>query len=331
MWLQAAEAERKFARTEIAEMVFDILDYAWSEKKLVRIDGNSRYGKTESVRTWCAKYPGCARLVTVPCSNAESDLIRAVGEAFGMETSFGTRGPKLRDKVEFVLRHGRLGVVFDESHFLFPTRYGRNTVPARLNWLRTEVVDRRLPCALVTTPQAYNGQSSRFEKCSGYNLDQFTGRVSVCLVLPDSLSKKDLFAVAKLHFPEIPESQLEPIVGAAMFSQSYIKTAENIASYALWLARQRGAGSINMADVRAAICKVVPEAGKLLAGGPADRDAAEAAKPHDSAAPARGPREPAAAVVRGLRPGGRQTISSVDPVSSPRSEEFSQPSGLVAG
>ena len=73
------------AKTEVSLKIFDAMEYAWQEKALVHVEGDSRFGKTQSVKTWCAAWPGKARLVTVPCSNSDADLIRAFAEALGMD------------------------------------------------------------------------------------------------------------------------------------------------------------------------------------------------------------------------------------------------------
>lgn len=254
----AARERARLAMTEVALKVFDALDFAWAERKLVRITGSSRFGKTESVKTKAAMHPGRWRLFTAPCSNSLGDLVRAVAEALGMPASYGSRSLELRGKVEFVLKHGRIGFVADECHFLFPIRYGNTSSPDRLNWLRTQIVDRRLPCALVSTPQAYDGQRKRFDRATGYNMEQFTGRTAMSLDLPDRLSVEDMTAVARLHFPELRESLVGMAVGAAKQSQSYLKAIEDIASRARWLASKRSASAIVLRDLESAIKDVVP-------------------------------------------------------------------------
>ena len=83
----AQHARQAIAMTEVALKVFDALEYAWSEKALVQITGDSRFGKTESVKTWCMMHPGKARLVTVPFSSGATDLYRAVADALGIDHS----------------------------------------------------------------------------------------------------------------------------------------------------------------------------------------------------------------------------------------------------
>ena len=74
----AAQTRKRLAETEVVEKVFDAVEYAWAKKRLVRINGNSRFGKTESLKTYAAMYPGRVRLATVPCSNSLPDLIQDV-------------------------------------------------------------------------------------------------------------------------------------------------------------------------------------------------------------------------------------------------------------
>ena len=70
--------------TAVAKKVFDALDYALQERVMVRIEGDSRFGKTESVRAWADMRPGLARIVRVPESNSLSDLLRSVLDALGI-------------------------------------------------------------------------------------------------------------------------------------------------------------------------------------------------------------------------------------------------------
>jgi hypothetical protein len=306
----AMEVERGFARTEVAEKVFEALDYAWAEKKTVRLDLDTGFGKTEGVKCYAAKYPGRFRLVTVPSTNGEPDLIRAIAEPCGLVVSFGAPGRELRYKVEFVMRNGGPGIILDESHYLLPVKYGPNSVPGRLNWVRAEIIDRKVPCALVTTPQTFNGQRSRFVKMTGFNFAQWDRRIQQ-RDMPKVLGKHDLAAVAKSHFPELGEKQLEVIIAAALYSESYFKAVEDISSVARWKARRRGSDSVTAADIRAAICDVVPCATELLQAGGQQGDPAHS-KDRQLAAPARTRRETIAELVRSLCPGETPTALSVN-------------------
>lgn len=326
----ADEAGMRLAKTEVFSKVFDALDYAFAERKFVRIDGNSRFGKTEAAAAWAIRYPGRARLVTVPCSNAQDDLIRAVAESLGISLTTAPGGGRLRTAVEFILRHGRLGLVFDEAHFLYPVRYGPHTVPTRLNWVRTAVIDSHLPCALITTPQAFEEQGKRFDRLTRYNMDQFTGRVSRHVKLPDILSKKDLAAVAEVHCAGFGKAELQMVIGAALFSRSYLRAVEDISSLARWKARQRKARSLERRDVQDAICEIVPAAAEALKG---HSQATPATAAPSAGAPSadcpRQPRKTAADYLEAARPGARQTTLAPESETQEPSAGAMRPPGLI--
>lgn len=255
----ARELQQRLAPTAVVEKVFDGLDYAWAERVMVRIEGDSRFGKTESIETWCAMHPGRARLVTVPCSNADADFYRAIADALGIAYSFKSKAPALREAVEYVVRHAGLMLVFDEAHFLFPQRYSDSTPPMRLNWIRTNLIDRDMPCVIVATPQDYKTSGKRYVKKTGYTFAQWLGREGYHVTLPAELSQADMLAVARVHFPEINEPLLKVIVAAAGLSDAYLKAVENIARRARYLAGKAGRTSPGRAEVERAITETIPD------------------------------------------------------------------------
>jgi hypothetical protein len=254
----AKDVSKRLAMTEVARRCFNELEYAWSEKVLVQIEGDSRFGKTEAIKTWCAMYPGRARLVTTPCSSSEADLYRAVADAMGISYTPATSGRVLKDLVEFTTRHAGMMLVFDEAHWLLPTRYTSTTAPMRLNWLRTQIVDRRLPCVIVSTPQAFQNGVQRFVQKTGYTMEQFMGRRMIKLRLPAELDEADLHQVARIHFPQLNDDHLLLIVAKAMQSENYLQAVEAIATRARYLARQAGRTSVCLAQVDRAIEDVFP-------------------------------------------------------------------------
>jgi hypothetical protein len=254
----AKTASQNIAMTEVALKVFDGLDYAWSEKSLSQITGDSRFGKTEAVKTWCEMYPGRARLVSTPFSNVAADLYRSVADAIGIEHDYKTNPRKLRELVEFTVKHSGLMFVFDESHFLFPTSFSQNTVPMRLNWLRTQMVDRKVPVALVSTPQAYNHALAKFTKATSYNITQWSGRIVRQVRLPAELAFSDLLAIAKLKCPELHRDLQELIAAKALQSENYIMSVEAIGKLARHIAHRDGHRSIRLEDVTLAAAEVIP-------------------------------------------------------------------------
>jgi len=274
----AQRAVQSIAMTEVALKVFDALDYSWQEKTLAQITGDSRFGKTEAVKAWCKMHPGRARLVSTPFSNCDADLYRSVADALGIQHDFKTPLRRLKETVEFTVRHSGLLFVFDESHFLFPTRFSKNTVPMRLNWIRTRMVDCNVSVVLVSTPQDYRHAADKFIRETQYNFAQFLGRIMHQVTLPNELEHDDLLAVAKIHCPEMDVDFQELIVAKAMQSESYLHTVQAIGKRARYLARRDAHPEITLADVTLAIAEVIPASATAPAAAAVARPA-PAARP----------------------------------------------------
>jgi hypothetical protein len=258
MDLHASRIELQLARTAVVAAVFDRLDYAWQQKVFVSIQGDARVGKTEAVRAWAAMYPGRARLISTPPGTSLHDLFAALAESFGMNFSPHAKTRELKNLVQFVLRHSGLFLILDEAHFLLPPPASRAAQPARLDYVRTQIVDRDLPVALVSTPQAFSHAVEKFRRHTGYNFDQFFGRVMLNVTLPNELDEADLLAVVKVQGPDIPEKFHRFIVARAMQSEGYLKVVEAICRRARYIAHRDGHPAIALADVELAAAEVIP-------------------------------------------------------------------------
>jgi hypothetical protein len=256
MDLQAQQVEKRLAMTEVAKLVFDRLDYALAEKVMVRIEGGSRFGKTEALSAWVEMRPGLARLVRVPCDNSMGSLFKRIGEALGIDCSYGSNMSRLKERVEYVIQHGGLFLVFDEAHFLAPLNFSETTPPHRLNWIRTEIVDRGLPLAVAMTPQSFKGAIDRYVKKTRYDMTQFFGRDFLPCMLPDVLTEQDMIAVARIHFPEMSENALGYIANEARLSENYLQAVEAVARRARYLAGRRG-GVVRLNDLKTAVAEVL--------------------------------------------------------------------------
>jgi len=268
MKIHAEQVLKTLAQTAVALKVFDALDYALAENCSVRIEGDSRFGKTQSIETWTGLRPGLARLVNVPASNTLIDLLRKVADAYGISYTYKTSQNELKAKVEYVIQHSRLFLVFDECAFLVPQTYSKTTAPVRLNWVRTEIIDRHLPFAAVVTPQAFHGAVKQFVRATGYVMEQFLGRTLLTVPLPSELEEKDLIAVARIHFPEMDDDHLGLIAAQAMLSENYLMAVEAIAKRARYIARREKHRAITLSDLDTAISEVIPPASPAPASEP---------------------------------------------------------------
>ena len=307
MEIHAAQVQKRLAMTEVATLIFDRLDYALAEKVMVRIEGGSRFGKTESLSAWVEMRPGLARLVRVPSDNSMASLFKRIGEALGIDCSYGSNPARLKERVEYVIQHSGLFLVLDEGHFLAPMNFSASTPPHRLNWVRTEIVDRGLPLAIAVTPQAFKGAIDRYVKKTRYDMTQFFGRDFLPCVLPEVLSEADMIAVARVHFPQMSENALGYIANEARLSQNYLQAVEAIARRTRFLASKRG-GQVRVKDIQTAVSEVLsrnPISAEQSAGADENQAPTRASK----SGAERLVKEPLSAVAGGAQPGRLSTES----------------------
>jgi len=304
----AVKVKQRLAMTEVAKLIFDRLDYALAEKVMVLIKGGSRFGKTEAFSAWADMRPGLARLVRVPCDNSMASFFKRIGEALGIDCSYGSNPSRLKERVEYIIQHSGLFLLLDEAHFLAPMNFTETTSPHRLNWVRTEVVDRHLPLAISVTPQAFKGAIDRFVNKTRYDMTQFFGRDFLPCVLPEVLSEADLIAVARIHFPMLGDNALGYIANEARLSQNYLQAVEAIARYTRFLAGKRG-GAVRLKDVETAVSEVLsrnPTIAEQRTAG-AQVDLQEAAPRVTRTAAGRRVNEALKPVSRGLQTAGMDT------------------------
>jgi hypothetical protein len=247
------------ADTEVSRDIFKWLGRARSTRRGVLISGNSRFGKTESVRAFCEGNPGRARLVETPPSNSESDLLRAVAIALGMEIGPKQRGYQLRDEINYLVEQAGLMLVFDEAQGIFPCSFTRNTSPTRLNWIRRNVLDRAVPAAFICTPQSYEGARKKFLRVTNFAIQQWDERLLRTVHLPEQVESQDLLAIARIRFPALHADELQYLVTAVQLTErNYVSDISRVADLARFNAEDAGRQNPNLSDIKAAIADAVP-------------------------------------------------------------------------
>jgi AAA domain len=310
---RAKEVSKHLAMTAVSKKVFDALDYALQEKVMVRIEGDSRFGKTESIEAWASMRPGLARVVNVPSSNSVADLLRKVAEAMGIAAKYGTRAQVLRERVEYVLQQSRLFLILDEAAFLIPQNYTAETAPARLNWVRTEIVDRGLPLALAVTPQSFLPAVDRFVRKTGFAMQQFFGRTHRVVQLPDELEEADMIAVAQIHFPEMGDEYLALIADLARLSENYLQTVDAVAKLARYIARREGHRRITVSDIETAASEVIPRRAVPVRDSARDTAQQSAARQAPRRAVSRPLQAPLKCLARAVQPSRIQPAAATRP------------------
>ncbi len=249
----AEHTKSRIASTEVVKIIWREMDFAIFARGLVTINGDTRFGKTEAIRTWTDAYPGRMRYFAVPPNGRLSDMHRALAVSFGLPYGSKTNEAVIKDQINFILQFGRIGIAADESHFLLPTR---NAEPRRLDWLRTQIVDKGTPCVLSLTPQ-FTAALSRF---SSYNAAQWLGRTKRSVILRDSLTEDDLVAVARKHLPGFTRAFLKRVAGQALRSHHLLAALQNVAERARWIAQEAGRAQWIAADVSQAMEDCLPQA-----------------------------------------------------------------------
>jgi hypothetical protein len=261
MELHASRVQQERAHTEIYKIIFDNIDYCVSEKRLIKIDGQARTGKSEACLAFATAYPGRVRLVTTPPGTSKRDLFIELSDSVGMPPKSATSTRRMSDAVQYVIRHARLGIIFDEAQFLLPPPTSTTYAPARLDWVRRNVIDRKLPCALVCTPQTFNHAVRNLRDKRGYNFDQILGRIDLTVPLPDTVEKDGLAEILKIHGTGIPQ-KLHPFLLSEVLikgrKDSSVKAFEAVCCRARHLARRDGGRLVTQADLETAISEVIP-------------------------------------------------------------------------
>lgn len=250
---------RQIADTEVSRKVGKWLGVARATRRGVLISGSSRLGKTESVEAFCEAHPGRARLVQTPSSNSESELLRAVAKSLGMDISPSKRGYQLREQVNYLIAEAGLMLVFDEAQAIFPMSFGKNTPPARLNWIRRSVLDCGIPAGFVCTPQAYESARKKFLRTTNFAIEQWDERLLPTVYLPEEVDANDLLAIARIRFPGLHLNDLEYVVEAVRLKdRNFVSDVSRVADLARLNADEAGRAQPNMSDIKAAFADAFP-------------------------------------------------------------------------
>jgi hypothetical protein len=243
--------------TAIGQQVYDALEYARATRRMVLVDGNARIGKTFAVKAWCEQNPGRARYVQVPSTNDELGFFRAIATALGMSCGQSWKAVQLRSRIEDVLQTGQLTIVFDEAHYAFPSSSCRTTIPGRINWMMTALINYGVGVALVTTPQFIKTQKV-IEQRTSWTSEQLTGRIGHYEKLADTLSDADLESVAKSLLPTGDARCIKALVLYAKSSAKYLAGIETAVARAKFIASRNQRAQVTFADVKQTIENVIP-------------------------------------------------------------------------
>lgn len=245
-----AELTRQtIASTRVAEMVFKRLDFAHTAHVPALILGDARIGKTKSVATWAAMYPGLARVVTTPSDDTMTAFYYAHADALGLDYTPSTSTKALKFDLEFIIANSGLLFLYDESHYLVPQNYTSKTPPARMNWVRSCVIDRGIGVAFFSTRQSYEISVRKYWKKTQYQFEQWLGRIAPPLILPDKLDSSELLASARANFPALDSDLLEIVVERCIVRGTGLQELGGAVRYAEFLAKRAGRTEPSLEDI----------------------------------------------------------------------------------
>jgi len=183
-------------------------------------------------------------------------FFRAIAKALGVSINLNSKAQELRQRIEDTLQGGDLMIVIDEAHYLWPNLIDSRTLPARINWILTALVNNGVPVALVTTPQFLRNQEE-FEARTRWTSEQLTGRIGHYEPLPTTLTPEDLHKVAAALLPDASEQTLEALVVYAQASTKYLAGIRHAVDRARFIAGKDGRDRIQFSDVKRALKEAV--------------------------------------------------------------------------
>lgn len=328
------KVQGRLAITAVTRRVFETVDEVLGTGEPCFLRGDSRFGKTESLKLKAEMHPGRLVFVPVPRGNSLRDLLNNIAESLCIDRSYGSDLWTLGSRIRYIFRWTGLVPLFDEGAWLIPASYSKTTQPDRLNWLRSELFERGVPAVIAVTPQWYDeskpGRPSplaKFIAKTNYAMEQFTGRCR-SVELPRMLDEADLVRVAAFHFPEFKrKADLLEVAAVALTADGYLKAIEQLSKHARYIAKRDGV-PLTMDLTRRAVRECYPnqQMPRQGTGTPgiedAQRGSPEAGTRRTRPTAGRGVNEPCKTTARGIQPAG---------MSADRKEVFDSCSLLGAG
>lgn len=200
------------AATKIRDIVSDAIEFACASKGLVVINGAERIGKSAGAQMWCSANPDKARLVALTADTDRLLFYREIFDALGCGDPDDETGSSLRRGIRDTVQNGDLALVFDEAHCLFGLSAKASI--KRIEYIRTEFVNRGIPVVLIITPQFAN-RLSDLEKTTSFNVNQLRGRVSRWVDLPAKPARRDIECLCRYCIPGLNEASVDLLASFA--------------------------------------------------------------------------------------------------------------------
>jgi hypothetical protein len=244
----AGEAVANLVETSISRGTMSALDYARHSGGIVIIEGQERIGKSFSARAWCEARPGLARYVELPSNTDDASFYREIAKALGVASGCSMKTGQIRERIERMLEDSRLMLVMDEGHYIWARANRRDTMPKRICWIMTALANRKIPCAIVATPQFTVNQRDT-EQRTQWRSGQFIGRVSHYERLPETLTQDEIFHVARRYLPDADAEMVRAMANVAKISRRGLGLLEFVTKRVRFEVDRAGRKAITAADL----------------------------------------------------------------------------------
>jgi hypothetical protein len=254
-------AMRRIARTETAKAIWNLLDYAMTQRGLVLAEGAYRTGKSIASQAWAQSHLGRCRYVQLSSAKDDASFFRDIARAVGVACSSQMKAAEMRQRIEAVLREQHLLLIIDEADWIWPQATNLKEIPHRLAWMLTSLCNNGVPVALIGSRNFARLEANVARRPRLFGLEQFHGRLKLRVQLPQDVSKADMVAIAGSLLPNADARTRALVVAHALKSPVPVPAIEAAAARAAYFASEAGRSVAAFEDVEA----VMAEAGTLPA------------------------------------------------------------------
>jgi hypothetical protein len=240
----------RYAATRIGSYVHDAMSFAYRNRSLAVIHGTERLGKSVATRLWQETNAGCARLVDLTAATTDILFYQELFKALGCGEVKRGDANELRAGIRAAVETRDLMLIFDEAHCLFGLS-ARASIK-RLEYLRTEFVNRGIPVVLVVTHQ-FSDRLREMERTTGFNVNQFRGRITKWAELPKKPSRGDVECVCRPLLPGLSDECASLMVDCAMSADAPLAALNNAVLEARVAAEKTGVAITDPDTIRLAI------------------------------------------------------------------------------
>jgi hypothetical protein len=237
--IQAREATilARIPLTTTNEAVIDSIRQAKRHGHMVWVAGDERIGKTTGAEAYAKARPDLVKLVPLVADSDDRVFYETFAAGVGCSIEHAEKLGSLKRKIVTALRNADQVLVIDEAHALFGA--GQRPTAKRADWLRTALLNLRVPTVLIFTGMQFADRLNELRKRSEWNCRQFEGRRGAFYWV-DEPSWDEMLTVARHYLPTASEAGVEIAVAASWHQQHRLPALIRIANEAAEKAREAG-------------------------------------------------------------------------------------------